>query len=191
MVFKMWAKLSAKIESILKEENDLPNVGLECRLGNAGMRFFKIEQSVAPSEVRIAHDHLRMLEVEREILSYDIRRLYEAEADGKINESEMQRLVKSYKERIIQVKNIIQHDQSVVALYELERIQDDLRGLFKKHFDELNNKIGALKTRLGVETVPSLKPEKKKKRIGRRERSVLQPLKRVKLRRGFKKYVQK
>ena len=85
----MWGKLSDKIGSMLKRKNDPPKVGLEARIGNTDLQPLKVEHSVAPSEVKIAQDHLRMMEVDREILSHAIRRLYEAEADEKINKSEL------------------------------------------------------------------------------------------------------
>ena len=170
----MWDRLPAKIGSILRRENDPPKVGLEARIGNTDLRPLKVEHSVAPSDVKIAQGHLRMMEVEREILSHAIRRLYEAEADGRINKGELKSLVSSYKERMIQVKNTVRHDQSVVALYNLECIQDDLMGLFNKHFDDLNKKIGELKARLGMEPASALpSKEKKEKRQKRRKRKKL------------------
>ena len=68
--------------------------------------------------------NLRIMKVKREILSHAIQRLYEAE--GKISKGELKSLTNSYKERMVQVKNTIQNDQSVLALYDLERIQTDL-----------------------------------------------------------------
>ncbi|MFQ6081644.1 MAG: hypothetical protein ACE5OW_08260, partial [Candidatus Bathyarchaeia archaeon] len=164
----MWDRLSAKIGSILRRENDPPKVGLEARIGNTDLQPLKVEHSVAPSDVKVAQGHLRMMEVEREILSHAIRRLYEAEADGKINKGELKGLLSRYKERMVQVKNTIQHDQSVVALYELECIQDDLIGLLNKHYNDLKKKIGELKARLGMEPAPT--PPSKEKKEKRRKR---------------------
>ncbi|MFQ5836817.1 MAG: hypothetical protein ACE5HG_03085, partial [Candidatus Bathyarchaeia archaeon] len=141
-LLKMWERLSAKIGSILRRENDPPKVELEARTRNPDLRPLKVGHSVAASDIKVAQDNLRIMEVEREILSHAIRCLYEAEADGKISKSELKSLLSGYKERMVHVKNTIQHDQSVVALYELECIQADLMGLFNKHFDDLNKKIG-------------------------------------------------
>lgn len=170
----MWGKLSDKIGSMLKRKNDPPKVGLEARIGNTDLQPLKVEHSVAPSEVKIAQDHLRMMEVDREILSHAIRRLYEAEADEKINKSELKSLLSRYKERMVRVKNTIQHDQCVAALYKLECIQDDLRGLFNKHFNDLNKKIGELKARLDMEPAPTPPPKEKKekrRKRGKKKRS--------------------
>lgn len=171
----MWDGLSAKIGSILRRKNDPLKVGLEARIGNADLRILRAEHSVAPSDVRVAQDRLRMMEVEREILSHAIRRLFEAEADGKVSKRELESLVSNYKERMVQVRNTIQHEQSVVALYNLERIQDDLMGLLNKHFNDLDNKIGELKARLGIEPAPTRpskeRKEKRRKRRKRKKRS--------------------
>ncbi len=167
----MWKRLFSKIGSTLRRENDPPKVELKARTGNAYLWPLNVEHSIAASDIKVAQDNLRMMEVEREILSHAIRCLYEAETDGKISKNELEDLLSGYKERMVRVKNTIQHDQSLVALYELECIQADLIGLFNKHFDDLNKKIGELKAQLGVESVstPSSK-EKKEKRQKRRKR---------------------
>ena len=164
----MWDRLSDKIGSILKGENDPPKIGIETRIGNTDLRAIKVEHSVPPSEVKVAQSHLRMMEVEREILSHALRRLYEAEADGKIGKRELNGLMSSYRERMVQVRNIIQHDQSMVVLYNSECIQDDLIGLFNKHFNDLNKKIGELKARLSIEPAPT--PPSKERKEKRRKR---------------------
>ena len=52
----------------------------------------KIAKSVSREEAGRARDELRILDLEREILSDAIRRLYEAHAEGKISEEERERL---------------------------------------------------------------------------------------------------
>ncbi|MEM2102620.1 MAG: hypothetical protein QXM22_03805, partial [Candidatus Bathyarchaeia archaeon] len=44
----------------------------------------KTERTISPDEAEEAREKLRMLELEREVLSDAIRRLYEAQAEGKI-----------------------------------------------------------------------------------------------------------
>ena len=76
---------------------------------------------------------------------------------------------------MVRVKNTIQHDQCVAALYKLECIQDDLMGLFNKHFDDLNKKIGELKARLDMEPAPTPPPKEKKekrRKRGKKKRSL-------------------
>jgi flagellar basal body-associated protein FliL len=61
---------------------------------------FKISKSVQGTMATSAKDELRMLDLEREILGDAIRRLYEAQAEGKITESERDKLAASYKQRM-------------------------------------------------------------------------------------------
>lgn len=113
----------------------------------------KAERSVTPIEVGKAQNELRVLDLEREILSYAIRRLYEAEAEGKISEEERERLARKYKERMVKIKDTIARSESLVALHELEGMQVDLVKLFSERFDDLNKKIEELRMRLEIRPV--------------------------------------
>jgi len=131
---------------------------------------FKIAKSVPQEEAQRAKEELRILDLEREILSDAIRRLYEAHAEGKITEEERDRLAQTYKSRMMAVKEAISKDESLVALHELEAMQEDLIKLFSERFDELSAKIEELRSRVEVkpikeiaipivETPPTKKPE--------------------------------
>ena len=60
----------------------------------------KGERTVTPFDANKSKKELKILDVEREILSYGIRRLYEAQAEGKISEKERERLAQGYKQRM-------------------------------------------------------------------------------------------
>jgi hypothetical protein len=113
---------------------------------------FKIEKSISSDDAGRAKDELRILDLERGILSDAIRRLYEAHAEGKITEEERERLAETYKFRMMTVKDAISRDESLVALHELEAMQEDLIKLFSERFDELSGKIDEL--RVKTETKP-------------------------------------
>jgi hypothetical protein len=113
---------------------------------------FKVVKSVPPEDATHAKDELRILDLEREILSDAIRRLYEAHAEGKISEEERERLAQTYKSRMLVVKDAISKDESLVALHELEIMQEDLMKLFSDRFDELTSKIDQLRSK--TETKP-------------------------------------
>ena len=108
---------------------------------------FKLTKSISSDDAGHAKDELRILQLEREILSDAIRRLYEAHAEGKISEEERERLAETYKSRMMTVKDAISKDESVVALHELEAMQEDLMKLFSERFDELSGKIDELRTK--------------------------------------------
>ena len=114
---------------------------------------FKTQHSVTSEEAHKAQNQLRTMDLEREILSYAIRRLYEAQAEGKITEEERDRLASGYKERMMRIKTAISRSESVIALHELESMQDDLIKLFNERFDELNKKIEDLRTRVEIEPI--------------------------------------
>ena len=84
---------------------------------------FKVIKSVKTNDAFHAKDELRILDLEREILSDAIRRLYEAHAEGKISEQERERLASSYKSRMASVRESIAKDETIMALHELESMQ--------------------------------------------------------------------
>ncbi|MEM3000554.1 MAG: hypothetical protein QXV09_01595 [Candidatus Bathyarchaeia archaeon] len=117
---------------------------------------FKITKSVKPTEASQAKDELRILELEREILSDAIRRLYEAHAEGKISEQERERLASAYKSRMMSVKEAIARDETIVALHELESMQEDLMKFFSERFGELSSKVEELRSKINVKTVKEI-----------------------------------
>jgi hypothetical protein len=126
---------------------------------------FKIVKTVSPEEAARAKEELRILDLEREILSDAIRKLYEAHAEGKITEEERERLAQTYKERMMVIKEAIARDESLVALHELEAMQEDLIKLFSERFDEISAKIEELRSKVEAKplkeiTIPTQKPAK-------------------------------
>ena len=127
-------------------------------IGKIDFQSFRISRSISSNQAEKAREELRILELEREILSDAIRKLYEAHAEGKISETERDRLLSHYRDRMLSVKEAIEKNQSVVALHELEAMQEDLIKLFNERFDELNRKIEELRTKVQVAPVKEIKP---------------------------------
>jgi hypothetical protein len=141
----------------------------------------KNERTITAFDAQQSQKQLKLLDVERDILSFGIRRIYEAHAEGKIDEKERDRLAEDYKVRMREVRDSITEKESVVALHQLESMQDDLIKLFNERFDEINQKIGGLRVNLNITPKPqppkppqpssdatskSLKmPKKKRKRV--------------------------
>ncbi|MCL6579649.1 MAG: hypothetical protein K6T73_09755 [Candidatus Bathyarchaeota archaeon] len=117
---------------------------------------FKIVKSVPPEEAARAKEELRILDLEREILSDAIRRLYEAHAEGKITEEERERLAQTYKSRIMTVKDAISKDENLVALHELEAMQEDLIKLFSERFDEISTKVEELRSKVEARPIKEI-----------------------------------
>ncbi len=118
---------------------------------------FRVSKSVKVNDAVQAKDELRILDLEREILGDAIRRLYEANAEGKITEQERDRLAISYKQRMISVKEAMARDESIVALHELEGMQEDLMKLFSERFGELSGKVDELRTRIDIKPITEIK----------------------------------
>jgi hypothetical protein len=118
---------------------------------------FKITKSVQTNDASHAKDELRILDLEREILSDSIRRLYEAQAEGKISEQERERLAASYKSRMNAVKESMAKDETIVALHELEGMQEDLMKLFSERFGDLSTKVEELRSKIDVQPVKEIR----------------------------------
>jgi hypothetical protein len=114
---------------------------------------FKLSKSVQASTASTAKDELRMLDLEREILGDALRHLYEAQAEGKINEQEREKLAGTYTARMMSIKESISKDESIVALHDLEGMQEDLMKLFSERFTELTSKVEELRTRIDVKPI--------------------------------------
>ena len=117
---------------------------------------FRITKSVPSTTATSAKDELRMLDLEREILGDALRRLYEAQAEGKISEAEREKLAASYKDRMMSIKESISKDETIVALHDLEGMQEDLMKLFSERFGELTSKIEELRTKIDVKPIKEI-----------------------------------
>jgi hypothetical protein len=114
---------------------------------------FKISKSVQTTTASSAKDELRILDLERDILGDALRKLYEAHAEGKITEQERDKLAITYKNRMNTIKESISKDEGIVALHELEGMQEDLMKLFSERFGELTSKVEELRTRIDVKPI--------------------------------------
>ena len=143
---------------------------------------FKVQRTVTSTDSKRAQNELRILDVEREILSNAIRRLYEAQAEGKLSEEERNNLLQGYKDRMLSVKESITKSESIVSLHELEIMHEDLLKLFDDRFNEINEKIGSLRTTLDLQpeikaAPPPSAPPVSPKKITRKTRKPSTPKK--------------
>ncbi len=135
-----------------------PSPLLASSLGSSlGSSSFRVSKSVQYNDAAQAKNELRILDLEREILADAIRRLYEAHAEGKITEQEREKLAGSYKNRMMAVKDAMTKDESIVALHELESMQEDLMKLFSERFGELTGKVEELRTRIDYKPIKEVK----------------------------------
>jgi len=130
------------------------------KIGDSSLEYaglpFKISKSVQTTTASNAKDELRILDLEREILSDALRRLYEAQAEGKISEQEREKLAGTYKARMMSIKESIAKDETIVALHDLEGMQEDLMKLFSERFGELTSKVEELRTKIDVKPIKEI-----------------------------------
>ncbi len=110
--------------------------------------------SVTRDDVQEAEEDLRILSVEREIVSYALTRLFEAQAEGKITEKDKDKLLGKYKVEMSALEKQMNDKQMVVKLHELESTQADLIKLFQDKFEEINRNIETIRTNLGLQVQP-------------------------------------
>lgn len=109
-----------------------------------------VSRALPDRVVSEARDKLRVLDVEREILSYALRRLYEAHAEGKITAEERDSLASKYREDLERVKQEIARGESIIALSELEKMQEEFVKMFSERFELLNRRIEELRAIVGL-----------------------------------------
>ncbi len=82
--------------------------------------------------------------------------MYEAQAEGKISEQEREKLAGTYKARMMSIKESIAKDETIVALHDLEGMQEDLMKLFSERFGELTSKVEELRTKIDVKPIKEI-----------------------------------
>ncbi|MCL1977133.1 MAG: hypothetical protein FWG55_03365 [Candidatus Bathyarchaeota archaeon] len=152
MFFGMRLRGKKKPKSEEKVKNKDPK-SIDLELINSP---FRISKSIQTNTASNAKDELRILDLEREILGDSIRRLYEAQAEGKITEVEREKLAVTYKNRMTVIKESIAKDETIVALHELEGMQEDLMQLFSERFGELTSKVDELRGRIDIKPIKEI-----------------------------------
>lgn len=109
-----------------------------------------IERSVTEEDVTRAKNELRVLDIEKEILSYALTRLYEAETEGKLNVDERDSLASRYSKDLKRTEERLSRDEATIQLHDLEKTQTDLVKMFNEKFNEVNQKISEIRSRIGI-----------------------------------------
>jgi len=180
-LFILWRvpkRKEKKVEITVAEKPSTP-----AETVTTGQIPLRIERSISEEEASLAGEELKILGLEKEIVSYALTRLYEAQAEGKITEAERDRLVSRYKDEMNRLEEKIGRNESVINLHDLEKSQSELIKMFRDKFDEINQKIEEIRTRLGVppeEVKPAATPvveekPKPKKPLEEREPTAPKP----------------
>ncbi len=107
----------------------------------------RVERSISDVDADRAKSSLRMLEVERDIISSALTRLYDEE---KLSEAERSSLAVRYREDLRRVEEQISLAQIKVQLYDLERSETELVKSFYDKLNEIKSKTAEARSRLGA-----------------------------------------
>lgn len=110
----------------------------------------KLEPTISPEVMEVARSDLRALNLEREVVGYALKRLYESEGEGSITRADRTKLMERYKGEMKRINQLIKRKEMTVKLSELESTQADLVQLFSRKFDELTQTIEDMRSSLGA-----------------------------------------
>lgn len=107
----------------------------------------KVGRTISDADANRTKSDLKVLEVERDIISSAITRLYDEE---KLSEAERNRLAVRYREDLRRVEEQLSFAQMKVQLYDLEQMETELVKSFYDKFTEIKNKSAEARSRLGA-----------------------------------------
>jgi hypothetical protein len=102
------------------------------------------------SAIEKIKSELRIMDVEKEIIGYALTRLYETEAEGRLNEKDREMLLGKYKDEMKTIDRDIEKKQMIVKLHDLEKTKTDLIEMFNTKLDEISRNIENMKSTLGI-----------------------------------------
>jgi len=108
------------------------------------------KRTVAEADLQRAREDLKLLSIERDIVSAALTTIYEAEAKGILTENERNHLLGRYKDDLKRLEQKIAGAQKIIDLYELEKAREDLLKNFSAKISEIDSKINALRPALGL-----------------------------------------
>lgn len=118
--------------------------------------------SIPPEKVEEAKRELRVLRMEKELLTAALTKLYEAEAQGRIGREEREALVKKYKERLQELQDKISNAAAFVELSELENAREEILRLMNVKLSQIEKRLEELRAKVGI-TIPKVHEVKEEK----------------------------
>jgi hypothetical protein len=144
----VYATRRGGVASIFKSRREADSGGTESHFAHP--MPVKLEQTITPEAMELARSDLRVLNLEREVVGYALKRLYESEGEGTITRTDHTTLLERYKGEMKRINQLIKRKEMTVKLSELESTQADLVQLFSRKFDELTQTIEDMRVSLGA-----------------------------------------
>jgi hypothetical protein len=91
---------------------------------------------------------MRMLLLERDLLSAALTKVYEAENEGKITREEREMIAKRYSSQIRDLESKLSDKELIVEVGELEGLRDELMTLFREKIQNIESRLDQAKERL-------------------------------------------
>jgi hypothetical protein len=114
--------------------------------------------TVTQSEMDRSKREMRTMMVERDLLSSALMKVYEAESEGRITRDEREAIAKRYSDQLKAMQGKLKDVELVVEVGELEKLREELVGLFQEKIQNIEARLEHAKERLGA-----LAPEAAKK----------------------------
>ncbi len=119
---------------------------------------------ISPEKVEEARRELKVLRMEKELLTTALTKLYEAEAQGRIGREEREALVKKYKDRLLELQEKISNAAALVELSELENAKEEILRLMNVKLSQIERRLEELRMRVGI-TLPKPPKEERVKAV--------------------------
>jgi hypothetical protein len=137
-----------------------------------------VEKQVTEVELERAKRELKILLLEKELVTGAITRLYEAEATGKIGREDRERLSAKYKEQLREIEAKLNDLNLIIEVGELENLRQELLNLFEKKIAQIEDRLREARAQLealrGVQQPVTEEPKAKttveEKKVERRKK---------------------
>jgi len=117
--------------------------------------------TISSSELDRSRREMRTMMVERDLLSSAMMKLYEAENEGRITRDERESIAKRYGDQIKSIQNKLKDVELVVEVGELEKLREDILGMFEEKIQNIEARLDTAKERL-MAVAPEVVAQSKK-----------------------------
>lgn len=115
--------------------------------------------SVSQAELEKSKREMRTMMVERDLLSSALMKVYEAESEGRLTREERESIAKRYADQLKGIQGKLKDVELVVEVGELERLREELVGLFQEKIQNIEARLDQAKERLGPPAPDVVKKE--------------------------------
>jgi hypothetical protein len=100
------------------------------------------------TEIEKARRELNAILLEKDLISSALTRVYEAEVERRITKSEREELAARYKKRLKEVDERLGNAEVTIEVGELERLREELMGLFDGKMRQIEDRLHEAHTKL-------------------------------------------